>query len=385
MALYSICAATSFGMESITAHEIKALGFDRLIVNNGKIIFSGDEEAIVRCNIWLRTADRILIGIKEFKATDFEELFQGIVSVEWGDILPADSIMHVTGKSVRSRLFSVKDCQSVAKKAIIEAMKRRYHRSIFPETGPLYKIEVALYKDLATVTIDTTGPGLHKRGYRQDKGEAPLRETLAAGMVMLSRWSPPEVLSDPFCGSGTIPIEAALIGKNMAPGLRRSFASEGWWQIDKKIWEEVRGDARSKIKNNNFKILSSDMDRRVLKTARQNAKRAGVEDCIVFQMMDFNSFQSKKDSGCIICNPPYGERMGDIKKTEEIYKGLGSLYSRLENWSLFVLSPHPDFQRLFGMRADRNRKIYNGKIRCYLYQYLRKVKEKKKGHKGYGE
>ncbi|HON84751.1 MAG TPA: class I SAM-dependent RNA methyltransferase [Syntrophorhabdaceae bacterium] len=375
MAIYSICAVTSFGMESITAQELKALGFDGLRIDNGKVIFSGDEEAIVRCNIWLRTADRILIRVKEFMATDFEELFQGILSIDWGDILPHDSIMHVTGKSVRSRLFSIKDCQSVAKKAIVEAMKRRYHSSIFPETGPLYKIEVALYKDMATINIDTSGPGLHKRGYRQDKGEAPLRETLAAGIVMLSRWSPAHVLSDPFCGSGTIPIEAALIGKNMAPGLKRSFVSERWWQINRKIWKEAREDAQSKINNNNFRILASDIDERVLKTARQNALRAGVSDFISFQRLDFHSFQSKKDSGYIICNPPYGERMGDIKQIEEIYKRLGALYSRLENWSLFVLSPHPDFQRLFGRQADRNRKIYNGKIKCYLYQYLKKQRE----------
>ncbi len=370
MSLYSIVAATSFGMESITARELKGLGYDGLYVENGKVTFSGREEAIVRCNIWLRSADRILIKIEEFKATEFEELFQGVKSIDWADILPPDSKIHVTGKSINSKLYSVKTCQSVVKKAIIESMKRRYNRSIFPETGPLYKIEVALNKDVATVTIDTTGQGLHKRGYRQEKTEAPLRETTAAGIVLLSRWSPPEILSDPFCGSGTIPIEAALIGKNIAPGLKRQFISEQWWQIDKKIWRDAREDALSKINKKNFKILASDIDGRAIRTARQNAIRAGIEDHISFQGMDFNAFSSKKDNGLIICNPPYGERIGDKKGVEEIYKKLGALYSRLGNWSFFILSPHPEFQRIFGKKADRNRKIYNGKIKCYLYQYL---------------
>lgn len=375
MSLYSIVAATSFGMESITARELKDLGYESLFVENGKVTFSGKEDAIARCNIWLRSADRILIKIKEFKATEFEELFQGVRSVEWGDILPSDSKIYVTGKSVNSKLFSVKTCQSVVKKAIIEAMKRRYNRSIFPETGPLYKIEVALNKDIATVTMDTTGQGLHKRGYRQEKMEAPIKETIAAGIVLLSRWSPPKILSDLFCGSGTIPIEAALIGKNIAPGLRRQFISEQWWQIDKKIWEDTREDALSKINKKKFKIWASDIDGRAIRTARQNAIRAGVEDYISFQKMDFNTFSPKKGGGLIICNPPYGERIGDKKEVEEIYKRLGALYSRLGNWSIFILSPHGEFQRLFGKKADRNRKIYNGKIKCYLYQYLIKNME----------
>jgi len=369
MALYSIVAVTSFGMESVTAQELKDMGFSGLFVENGRVTFSGNEEAIVCCNIWLRTADRILIKIKDFRATDFEELFQGVLSIEWGDILPSDSTIYVTGKSVRSRLFSIKDCQSVVKKAIIEAMRRKYNRSLFPETGPLYRIEVALNKDIATITIDTTGKGLHKRGYRQERVEAPLKETLAAGIVLLSRWSPPEILSDPFCGSGTIPIEAALIGKNIAPGIRRQFVSEQWWQIDKKIWKDVREDALLKVNNHAFRILASDIDGRAIQTARQNAVRAGIEGYIAFQKMDFNAFSSKKSGGFIICNPPYGERIGEIKEVEEIYKRLGTLYSRLNNWSMFILSPHPEFQRLFGRKADRNRKIYNGKIKCYLYQY----------------
>lgn len=370
MADYSIIAASSFGMETIVAHELRSLGFDKLVVDNGKVLFFGNEEAIAKCNIWLRTADRVLIKISDFRATDFEELYQGVLKIDWGDIIPKDGMMHVTGKSVHSRLFSVKDCQSVAKKAITEAMKRRYHIAVFPETGPLYRIEVSILKDIVTITIDTTGPGLHKRGYRQDRGEAPLRETLAAGIILLSRWMPPAILADPFCGSGTIPIEAALIGKNIAPGLKRSFVSEGWWQIPKNIWEKVRAEAKAGINNNMFRILASDIDGTVIRTARQNAIKAGVENCISFQKMPVNSFRSSKSTGYLICNPPYGERMGDSKEVETIYREIGEVYSRLEGWSFFVLTPHPDFQRLFGKRAEKNRKIYNGKIKCYLYQYL---------------
>ena len=238
---YTIIATAAFGLESIVVRELRKLGYEDSSVENGRVSFSGDERDIARCNIWLRTADRVLIEVARFKAIDFEDLFQGTLKVPWENIIPNDGKMHITGKTVRSKLFSLSACQSVVKKAVIEAMKRKYSSSEFPETGPVYKIEVSLLKDMASLTIDTTGPGLHKRGYRQDTGEAPLRETLAAGIVLLSGWRPDRILADPLCGSGTIAIEAALIGKNIAPGLKRSFVSETWWQIPEPIWQFSQG------------------------------------------------------------------------------------------------------------------------------------------------
>jgi putative N6-adenine-specific DNA methylase len=286
--------------------------------------------------------------------------------------------MHVTGKSIKSALFSVPDCQSIVKKAVVESMKKTYKTDWFEEDGPVYKIEVALLKDIVTLTVDTSGAGLHKRGYRELAGEAPMKETLAAAMILLSNWEPSRTLADLFCGSGTIVIEAALIGKNIAPGLNRSFVCEQWPTMDKSIWEEVRNYAKSKINNEEFKILASDIDGRVLKTAQQNAVKAGVDTYISFQKQPAESFTSRKKYGCIISNPPYGERIGEMKQVEEIYKSLGVLYNNLENWSFFIITSHLDFQKLFGRKSDKNRKLYNGRLLCYYYQYINnppKIKE----------
>jgi len=369
MAIYSLTAITSFGMESILARELKENGFKDLVVENGKVSFKGDEQDIVRCNIWLRTADRILINLKTFQAKDFEELFQNTISIEWPDILPMDSKIHVVGKSIRSKLFSVRHCQSIVKKAIVESMKRRYKIDTFPETGPLYKIEISIFKDHATISMDTTGAGLHKRGYRSESVSAPLRETVAAGIILLSRWNAAYILADLFCGSGTIPIEAALMARNIAPGINRHFLSEDWWQIPKGLWDEERKEAKRAIKKGLFKIFASDIDERALIKAKHNAIKAGVSECISFEKKDFNDFRQESPYGYIISNPPYGERIGDKDTVERIYTGLGKLYKRLNNWSFFILSPHPEFQRLFGKKAEKNRKIYNGKIKCYLYEY----------------
>ena len=312
----------------------------------------------------------MLIEIARFKAIDFEDLFQGTRKVPWEDIIPNDGKMHITGKTVRSKLFSLSACQSVVKKAVIEAMKRKYGSSEFPETGPLYKIEVSLIKDMASLTIDTTGPGLHKRGYRQDAGEAPLRETLAAGIVLLSGWKPDRILADPLCGSGTIAIEAALIGKNIAPGLKRSFVSETWWQIPEQIWRSVRDEAREQINDVSFQILASDRDALVLRKARGNAERAGVSDLIAFQKLSVDQFRSGKKYGYIICNPPYGERLSEETEVKQLYKMMGETFSQLDMWSFFILTAHSGFQQSFGKKATRNRKLYNGMIQCYLYEYF---------------
>jgi putative N6-adenine-specific DNA methylase len=367
---YTIVATAAFGLESIVTRELKKLGYEDFTVENGRICFSGDERDIARCNVWLRTADRVLIEVARFKTIDFEELFQGTLKVPWEDIIPIDGKMHITGKTVRSKLFSLSACQSVVKKAVIQAMKRKYSSSEFPETGPVYKIEVSLLKDMASLTIDTTGPGLHKRGYRQDAGEAPLRETLAAGIVLLSGWRPDRIFADPLCGSGTIAIEAALIGKNIAPGLKRSFVSETWWQIPEPIWSSVREEAREQINDVSFQILASDMDALVLRKARGNAERAGVSDLIAFQKLSVDEFRSKKHYGCIICNPPYGERLSEKTEVEELYRTMGQTFSQLDTWSFFILTAHSGFQRSFGKKATRNRKLYNGMIQCYLYEYF---------------
>ena len=374
---YTLIATSSFGLESIVAYELRKLGYDNLVVENGKVIFSGNEEDIVRCNIWLRTADRVLIRIAGFEARDFEELFQGTFKVAWEHIIPVNGKMHVTGKSVGSELHSVSDCQSIVKKAIVEAMKRKYSTEWFEETGPVYKVEISLLKNMATLTIDTTGAGLYKRGYRTRIGEAPLKETLAAGLILISRWNSKSVLVDPFCGSGTIPIEAALIGRGIAPGLKRTFASEEWEQIPKILWDTARTEAHDRINDTKFRILASDIDGSVLKIAKENAIRAGVEDYIAFQKLPASEFRSAKKNGFIICNPPYGERTGEKEHIEQIYRTFGEAFLKLETWSLFILSGHPNFQKLFNKKADKNRKLYNGDIKCYYYQYSGKqIREK---------
>ncbi|MDT8716604.1 class I SAM-dependent RNA methyltransferase [Clostridium sp. 19966] len=369
---YELIATSTFGIEAITARELKDLGYDDLKVENGKVTFKGDDMDVAITNIWLRTADRILIKIKEFTARSFEELFQGTVNIPWGDIIPVDGKMHVVGKSIKSTLFSVSDCQSIVKKAVVESMKHKYKRDWFEEDGPIYKIEVALLKDVVTLTIDTSGAGLHKRGYRENAGAAPLKETLAAALVIISKWDNSKVLSDVFCGSGTIPIEAAMIGRNMAPGINRSFVCEEWPSMDPAIWNQVREGARKAVNSEDFKIFASDIDGRVLKTAKENAEKAGISQHIFFQKLPMQEFSSSKKGGYIITNPPYGERLGEKKEVEELYKILGSKYEKLNNWQFYVLTAYEGFENIFGYKSSKNRKLYNGKIKCYYYQYMNK-------------
>ncbi len=370
MSLYDLIATSTFGLEAVVAEELKTLGHTSLTVENGRVSFTGDERDIARCNVWLRTADRLLVRMADFQATDFGQLFDRTKEVPWEEFLPETGKMHVVGKSVRSTLFSVSDCQSIVKKAVVEAMKRRYRRGWFEESGPVYKIEVSLLKDRATLTVDTSGHGLHKRGYRKEAGEAPIKETLAAALVLLSRWNPSRPLADPLCGSGTIAIEAALIGKHMAPGLNRSFAAEAWHQIPRRVWEQVREEARSSVSSAPVRIQASDIDAAVLNVGKGNARNAGVADSVRFQQRPASRFSSDEKFGCIVCNPPYGERVGEAQQVEELYRELGQLYSRLPGWSMFVLTAHPFFEKLFGSRADRKRKLYNGRIECCFYQYF---------------
>lgn len=370
MSRYNLIATSAFGIESVLAGELRDLGYQDLKIENGKVEFTGDVRDIVRCNIWLRCADRLLLKMAEFDAVDFEELYQGALKVLWEDYIPENGVMHVTGKSVKSKLFSVSDCQSIVKKAVVEAMKRKYPKSWFREDGPVFRIEVALLKDKVTLTIDTSGDGLHKRGYGVERGEAPIRETLAAALILLSRWTPDRPFADPLCGSGTIAIEAALIGRNIAPGLNRSFASEAWPWIPSKIWKGVRAESVQAVKDNQLFISASDMDKRIFEIARENAVKAGVEDAVIFQKKPVEEFSSNRKYGCIICNPPYGERLGDRSQAEKLYRIMAEVFSKLDTWSCFILTSHEGFQKYFGRQADKNRKLYNGKIKCYLYEYF---------------
>lgn len=367
---YNLIATTTFGIEAITAKELKNLGYEDLKLENGKVEFQGDEMDIAISNIWLRTADRVLIKVAEFKATSFEELFNGTEAVDWGKYIPQNGFMHVNGKSVKSTLYSVPDCQSIVKKAIVKSMQRTYNTTWFPEDGPKYKIEVAILKDVVTLTIDTSGPGLHKRGYRENSGEAPLKETLAASMVLLSKWKEDRLLVDPFCGSGTVLIEAALIGANMAPGLYRSFVCETWPSMDKEVFEQVREGAEKSIKKPEMQLLGFDINDWVLKTARRNAEKAKVREYIDFQKLDFNDFSSKKKYGYIITNPPYGERIGEKSAVESLNRRMGKVKKDLDTWDFNILTAAEGFQNLFGRKATKNRKLYNGRLLCYYYQYL---------------
>ncbi len=370
MSRIEMIATAAFGLEALVAKELKQLGYKDQMVENGRVTFWGDEEAVCRTNLWLRTADRVLIKMGEFTATTFDELFEKTKALPWGDWLPEDAEFPVDGKSVKSKLFSVSDCQAIVKKAIVEKMKQKYKKSWFDEKGPRYRIEVGMLKDVATLTIDTSGAGLHKRGYRQLSTKAPLRETLAAALVMISNWPADRVLVDPFCGSGTIPIEAAIIAQNIAPGLNREFAAEQWANIPGSLWRSARQQARDEIKTNmELRIIGTDIDEDALSLSRYHAKRAGVGEQIHFQRQPFSELRSRFQYGYIICNPPYGERLGEVKEAEDLYKEMRRVFNTLETWSLFVITSHMGFERLFGRKSDKKRKLYNGRIQCNYYMY----------------
>ena len=367
---YNLIATTTFGLEGITAKELKTLGYEDVRTETSKVYFSGDEMDIAIANIHLRTADRVLINMAEFEARSFEELFQGTKNVNWSKIIPRNGVMHVVGKSVKSTLYSVPDCQSIVKKAIITRMSEEYGTDNFPENGPVYRIEVAILKDKVTLTIDTSGSGLHKRGYRENSGAAPLKETLAAAMVLLSRWQDKYELIDPFCGSGTILIEAAMIMNNIAPGLNKTFVCEEWPTMPKYIFNQVREGAQRAIKHKDLKLIGYDIDTWVLRTAENNAIKAGVKEYIDFQKRDFREFSSRNKYGFIITNPPYGERLSDKKEVEQLYSIFGKYKNKYENWDFNILTSYEGFEKPFERKSTKNRKLYNGKLKCYYYQYF---------------
>ncbi len=371
MSKLELIATATFGLEAIVAREVKELGYEQVTVENGKVTFTADENAICRANLWLRTADRVRLKVGEFKAVTFDELFEKTKALPWPDLIPKDAEFPVDGKSVQSTLFSISDSQAIVKKAVVESMKKRYRTEWFEESGPLYRIEVSLLRDVATLTIDTSGPGLHKRGYRATGSEAPLKETLAAALILIARWKPEITLIDPLCGSGTIPIEAALIGQNIAPGMERTFISERWPNIPRDCWHKARKETHDRADyNRKLDITGADIESSLTNIARKNAAEAGVDHLIHFQARPLSELSSKKKYGKVICNPPYGERLSELKEVEKLYKQMGRIFRKLDTWSFYILTAHESFESLFSKKASKRRKLYHGNIKVHYYQYF---------------
>jgi len=370
MTEFKLVATSAMGLESLVADEVKALGY-KTTSENGKIYFQGDELAIAKTNLWLRVADRVRIVAGEFEATTFDDLFEQTKAIPWERFLPVDAEFPVAGKSVKSTLYSVPDCQAIVKKAIVERLKIAYKRiGFFDESGPLFKLEVSIVKDKVTLTIDSSGTGLHKRGYRLAQGDAPLKETLAAALVKVSRWNPNRPFVDPFCGSGTIAIEAAMIGQNIAPGYNREFLSEEWPWINKNIWDQVREEAEDVAKYDQpLDISGFDYDPRMIKVAQENAAGAGFMDLIKFQTCDVRDLTLEGLNGVMVGNPPYGERLGEVEEAEEITQELGRIMKKYPSWSVYMLSSLENYEKMYGHRATKKRKLFNGFIRTDLYQF----------------
>ena len=370
---YVLMAPCHFGIEAMLKREIYDLGYDIESVEDGRVSFIGDEEAIVRANVQLRTAERILLKIGHFKAASFEELFQGIVALPWEEYIPEDGKFWVTkATSVKSKLYSAPDIQSIVKKAMVERMKQKYKKEWFEESGASYPVRIFLMKDIVTVALDTTGVPLHKRGYRTLTSKAPISETLAAAMLMISPWHKDRILLDPFCGSGTILIEAAMIAANIAPGLYRHFQAEEWENlISPSLWEEVKDEAKDEIDLDiETSIQGYDIDPDMVDIARKNAARAGVDKLIHFQQRALKDTSHPKKYGFIITNPPYGERLEEKADLPELYTKIGEVYRSLDSWSLYVITSYEDAERFIGRKSDKNRKIYNGMIKTYYYQFM---------------
>jgi len=365
-----LIATASFGLEAVVKREIEALGYEITDSRDGRITFKGDERAIVRSNLWLRCADRVYVKLGEFEAQTFEQLFERTKALPWAEWIPEDGKFTVVGTSAHSQLHSVPGCQSIVKKAVVNSLKEVYKTDWFSETGAEYTIRFMIQKDIVTLMIDSSGSGLHKRGYRVQTVTAPIKETLAAAMVQLSFFKAGRLLVDPFCGSGTIAIEAAMIARNIAPGLSAKFASEDWQRIPKEIWQEEKKAAYAAIDYDaDVRIKASDIDRKAIEAAKENAAEAGVDDCIEFSVLPFYKFEPQEDHGIIITNPPYGERIGDQKQLDLIYKDLARLCKEDPTWSLFLITADKSFEKKFGRNADRRRKLYNGRIETCYYQY----------------
>ena len=371
--VYELIAPCHFGLEAVLKKEILDLGYEISQVEDGKVTFLGDAEAICRANIFLRTTERILLKVGSFKAVTFEELFQGTKALPWEEYIPQDGRFWVKkANSIKSKLFSPSDIQSIMKKAMVERMKQGYGVSVIPETGADYPVRVSLYKDIVTVALDTTGESLHKRGYRKLTSKAPIEETLAAALIMLTPWNKDRILVDPFCGSGTFPIEAAMMAANMAPGMNRSFLSEDWKQIiPRKCWYEAMDEAQEMVDDTvSVDIQGYDLDPEVIKAARANAELAGVAHMIHFQQRPVAELSHPKKYGFLITNPPYGERIEDKKNLPALYTQIGERFKALDSWSAFIITSYEDVEKYMGRKADKNRKIYNGMMKTYFYQFL---------------
>lgn len=373
MERFELIAPCHFGLEAVMKREILDLGYEVSQVEDGRVTFIGDAEAVCRANIFLRTTERILLKVGSFKAETFEELFQGTRAIPWEQYIPRDGKFWVAkASSIKSRLFSPSDIQSIMKKAMVERMKGAYGITWFPEDGASYPLRVFLYKDVVTVAMDTSGDSLHKRGYRTLTSKAPITETLAAALLMLTPWKPDRILVDPFCGSGTFPIEAAMMAANMAPGMNREFLAEEWKNlIPKKCWYEAMDEANDLVKDDiSVDIQGYDIDGEIVRAARANAAAAGVDHLIHFQQRPVSQLSHPKKYGFLITNPPYGERIEDKKNLPELYKTIGERFAALDSWSAYIITAYEDTERYFGRKADKNRKIHNGMMKTYFYQFM---------------
>lgn len=379
MTTFKLMATCAAGIEALVGNELKSMGYT-VQVENGKVLFEGTIEDIAKTNLWLRTADRIKIIFGTFTAKTFDQLFEKTKALPWENILPMDANFPVSGKSIKSTLHHVPSAQAITKKAIVTRLSTYYHRKTkLPETGAVYPIEVAILKDIVTLTLDTSGSSLFKRGYRSEKGGAPLKENMAAALIQLTTWFPDRPLYDPTCGSGTIPIEAALIGLNIAPGLHRQFACESWRMFDNNVFKSARQHARSVIKTDvTLDILGADIDASIIEIAKENAKKAGVADHITFKQMQLKDFRTAKEFGILIANPPYGDRLLDEDKVHALYRDMGETYALIPTWSKYILTSDLTFEDYYGSKATKKRKLYNGAIRTDYYQYwgIRPKREK---------
>ena len=377
MSHMEFCVPCLFGLEGIAGDELRRLDLENVRVENGKVLFSGDQSAMAKANICLRTGERVLLVLADFEAKTFEQLFQGVYQAPLEDFIPRDGQFPVKGHCLNSQLMSVPDCQAIVKKAASRRLGETYGVSWLPETGGKYQLQFSLMNDRCVLYLDTTGPGLHKRGYRAVGNDAPLRETLAAAMVMLTKYRGREFVWDPFCGSGTIPIEAALIAKKRAPGLKRRFAAEGFAWTREEIWNAVREEAKDREFSGKYQILGSDNDPKCISLSMSNARKAGVADCIDFRDGDATKMSLPTDSGILICNPPYGQRMMEQQSAQRLYAALGRHLKFADGWKKYVITSEPEFEHYFGRRANKKRKLYNGMIKCDYYMFT----DNKRKHK----
>lgn len=373
MKSYTLVSPCFFGMEKMLAREIKELGFEIVKTEDGRVTYKTGEDGIAKANMWLRCAERVHLKIAEFEAKTFDELFENTKRIDWSRYIPYEAQFPVSkASSIKSKLYSTTHIQSIVKKAIVDSLKSKYMEiGLLKECKEKYPIYVFIHKDIVTLYIDTTGDALHKRGYRERANKAPIRETLAAGIIDLTPWKPGRILVDPMCGSGTMLIEAAMKAINMAPGMNREFISEKWRTIDKKIWWDIRKDAYDKINEDiDFKIYGYDIDEETIEIAKENAEIAGVDQYIEFNVLDATQFKSDEEYGFIITNPPYGERLEDKESVQMLYRKLGNAFFRLRNWSYYLITSYDEFEKEFGKQADKKRKLYNGMLKTNLYQYI---------------